>query len=137
MSVTRSLGDHSVKSDLSIETRGDLDAIALWFVVLAYGAGDTLSTILAISSGGYESHAVARWFLHSFGIVGLLVHKTLILVAILAVIVVSFRVFSEVRRCLGVPDWVSTPLRYVVPAGVVLRGIYLTIHNLSVAVALW
>jgi hypothetical protein len=102
-------------------------ATSVWAAALAfYVAGDTGSTIVSLELGGFESAVVAGWFLESFGYLGLVLNKLL-------VVGVCWLLWRRYPSVAGVgPD----PFRLVIPVVMLARGVWLTVHNVGVVAAL-
>lgn len=100
---------------------------AMWVAaVVCYVAGDTGTTIVSLSLGGIEAAPVAGWFLEIGGYAGLVANKALVV----SVCVVVWRLYPSIGA-VG-PD----PFRLVIPAAMIVRGLWLTTHNLTVIAAL-
>lgn len=102
-------------------------AVGAWIAAVAlYCVGDTGTTIVSMELGGIETSMVPLWFYQTFGYLGFVLNKLLVL----SVCWVAWRFYPSVGR-IG-PD----PYRLVIPVLLVGRGAWLLHNNVSVITAL-
>lgn len=104
--------------------------VAVWILAgLFYGVLDSSLTFLILQLGGVETMPVARWFLATFGLVGLVLQKVLIFG-----VFASFAVgITLLARQLSQPGY---PYRTVIAAVVLGRGLQIVAMHIEHITAL-
>jgi hypothetical protein len=107
---------------VSIESRYDAVAFALWTAVLAlYALGDTGLTTVVLELGGFEASPVAQVFVNTAGYAGLVAQKVLA-IGLLWAIWRYYPTVGELSR---------DPWRLIVPAIAAVRGGQLVLLHLQ------